>query len=153
MRHDETALVREAVRQAEATLQRGARLLPAAYMLVRRNPQTGAPLTHPTAIGSAVDKAFTKREDYLAFVATLRVEAKRLDAIAVALGGEAQAEVEGSSGRTSLKRVFYLRVEDGDGVHYLHAPIERAPNGGEKLGTLMDSGESSDDLPEPLLAR
>jgi hypothetical protein len=153
MRQDETALVREAVRQAEATLARGGRLLPAAYMLVRRNPQTGAPLTHPTAIGSAVETAFAKREDYLAFVGTLRVEAKRLDAIAVALGGEAQAEVEAKDGRISLRRVFYLRVEDSDGVHYLHAVIERSAQGAEKLGPLLDSGESSDDLPEPLLAR
>src|SRR4051812_6152304 len=135
MKQDESALVREAVRQASERLVRGEQLLPAAYMLVRRNPQTGALLTYPTAIGMAIDKAFESEAEYLEFLKRLRAEAKRLDAIAVALGGEAEAEIEGARG-PSRKRVFYLRVEDSAGVHHLHAAIENA-----KLGTLYDAGE------------
>ncbi len=151
MQQDETALVREAVRHASERLSRGERLLPAAYMLVRRNPQTGAQLTYPTAIGMAVDKPFQSQAEYLEFLSSLRTEAKRLDAIAVALGGEAEAEIEGARG-PSMKRVFYLRVEDSDGVHHLHAGIDTAASGGMKLGTLFDAGEVPDDLPEPLLS-
>jgi hypothetical protein len=152
MKQDETALVREAVRHAAERLNKGEPLLSAAYMLVRRNPQTGAPLTYPTAIGMAVEKPFASQADYLDFLSSLRGEAKRLDAIAVALGGEAEAEIDGASG-PSKKRVFYLRVEDGAGVHHLHAAIETAPGGGMKLGTLFDAGAVPDDLPEPLLPR
>jgi hypothetical protein len=150
MKQDETALVREAVRHASDRLNSGQRLLPAAYMLVRRNPQTGATLTYPTAVGMAVEKPFASQADYLDFLSSLRTEAKRLDAIAVALGGEAEAEIDGARG-PSTKRVFYLRVEDAAGVHHLHAAIEAAPAGGMKLGTLFDAGAVPDDLPEPLL--
>jgi hypothetical protein len=150
MQQDETALVREAVRQASERLNRGERLLPAAYMLVRRNPQTGALLTYPTAIGMAVEKPFKSQAEYLEFLHSLRSEAKRLQAVAVALGGEAEAEIEGGRG-PSTKRVFYLRVEDSAGVHHLHAAIEMAASGGTILGTLFDAGEVPDDLPEPLL--
>jgi len=150
MQQDETALVKEALRQARETLARGDRLLPAAYMLVQCNPQTGAPLTYPTAIGMNVDKPFESADAYREFVATLREEARRLRAIAVAIGGEARAEVEGEA---KPRAVFYLRIEDADGVHHLHAPIERAPSGQTRLGTLVDAGDAPDDLPEPLLPR
>jgi hypothetical protein len=124
-------------------------------MLVLRNPQTGAMLTYPTAIGMACEKPFGSHAEYLEFLAMLRTEAMRLAAIAVALGGEAEAEIEGDPrGRAaSRQRVFYLRIEDGDGVHHLHAELERAPGGGMKLGTLFDAGAAADDLPEPLLPR
>jgi hypothetical protein len=146
MRHDESALVREAMRHASERLTRGEKLLPAAYMLVRRNPQTGAVLTYPTAIGMAIEKPFESQAEYSEFLKTLRAEAKRLEAIAVAIGGEAEAEIEAARG-PSRKRVFYLRIEDGEGIHHLHAAIENA-----KLGTLYDAGDVPDDLPEPLLA-
>lgn len=153
MKQDESALVQEAMRYASERLARGERIMPAAYMLVRRNPQTGALLTYPTAIGMAVEQPFASQADYLEFLKTLRVEAKRLDAIAVALGGEAEAEIEGGSGpRPSRQRVFYIRVEDTAGVHHLHAAIERSGSA-EKLGTLFDAGNADDDLPEPLLPR
>jgi hypothetical protein len=153
MKQDESALVHEAVRHASEQLSRSGQLFPAAYMLVRRNPQTGAPLTHPTAIGMACEKPFTSHDDYLEFLALLRTEATRLEAIAVALGGEAEAEIEGDPrGRAAAReRVFYLRIEDGAGVHHLHAAIERTAGGGMKLGTLFDAGAAADDLPEPLL--
>ena len=149
MQHDETALVKEALRQARERLSNGQRLLPCAYMLVRMNPQTGAPLTYPTAIGMQYEKQFENAAAYLEFVGILRDEAKRLSAIAVALGGEAEAEVEGES---RPRRVFYLRVEDADGVHHLHAPIEHSATG-VRLGSLVDAGDAPDDLPEPLLPR
>lgn len=153
MKHDESALVKEAMRYASERIAQGQRILPSAYMLVRRNPQTGAELTYPTAIGMAIDKPFEKSADYLEFLKTLRAEAKRLDAVAVALGGEAEAEIEsGSTGKASRRRVFYLRVEDGEGIHHLHAAIERKGST-EKLGTLFDSEGAVDDLPEPLLPR
>lgn len=152
MKQDESALVKEAMRYASERLQRGQRIMPAAYMLVRRNPQTGAVMTHPTAIGMAIEKPFASQADYLEFLKTLRTEAQRLDAVAVALGGEAEAEIDGGSARASRQRVFYVRVEDAAGVHHLHAAIESAGST-EKLGTLFDAGDADDDLPEPLLPR
>jgi hypothetical protein len=153
MKQDETALVREAVRAAAERLNQGQQLLPAAYMLVQRNPQTGAMLTYPTAIGMACEKPFGSQAEYLEFLAMLRTEAKRLQAVAVALGGEAEAEIESDAGGRApqRQRVFYLRVEDAAGVHHLHAAIERTSSGGVKLGTLFDAGDAADDLPEPLL--
>lgn len=150
MQHDETALVREAMHQARQALSAGARILPAAYMLVRCNPQTGAPLTYPTAIGMQQDKPFESPAAYLEFLTTLRAEARRLSAVAVAISGEAEAEVEGEA---RPRRVFYLRIEDAEGVHRLHAPIERTSSGEALLGSLVDAGEVPDDLPEPLLPR
>jgi hypothetical protein len=150
MQQDETALVKEAMRHARDSLARGVRVSPAAYMLVRNNPQTGAPLTHPTAIGMTVEKPFESADAYREFVGTLRSEAQRLSAVAVAIAGEAQAEVEGE---TKPRRVFYLRIEDADGVHHLHAPIEKTKSGDLRLGSLVDAGDAPDDLPEPLLER
>jgi hypothetical protein len=146
MRQDETALVREALRQAQERLERGQAVLPAAYMLVRINPQTGAALTHPTAVGLTCDAPFESPEAYHEFVASVREEARRLQASAVAISGEAEAEIEGAG---ELQRVFYMRVEDADGVHHLHAAIEA----GGKLGALYDAGAAEDDLVEPLLPR
>jgi hypothetical protein len=153
IKQDESALVNEALRHAGEQLSRGQRLLPAAYMLVRLNPQTGAALTYPTAIGMTRDKPFESQADYLEFVATLRVEAKRLQAIAVAIGGEAEAEIDSPNQAPRIQRVFYLRIEDAEGVHHLHAPITKTAAGAPKLGELLDAGPSADDLPEPLLPR
>lgn len=150
MQHDETALVREAMHQAGKALASGTRIFPAAYMLVRCNPQTGAPLTYPTAIGLQHDKPFESPEAYLEFIGVLRAEARRLSAVAVAISGEAEAEVEGEA---RPRRVFYLRIEDAAGIHHLHAPIERTASGDARLGSLVDTGDAPDDLPEPLLPR
>lgn len=151
MRQNESALVREALRQAESRLATGQDLMPAAYMLVQRNPQTGAVLTYPTAIGLVCEKPFESEAAYLEFLAKLRSEAKRLQALAVALGGQAEAEIDSGTRSPEVRRVFYLRVEDAAGVHHLHAAIEKSESGGLKLGTLFDSGAASDDLAEPLL--
>lgn len=147
VRQDETALVREAVRQAQLRLERGEPVLPAAYMLVQVNPQTGAALTYPTAIGLTRDKPFESQTEYLEFAANVRAEARRLRALAVALSGEAQAELDDGG----VSRVLYVRVEDAAGIHHLSAIVERAPSGALSLGPLYDAGAAEDDLPEPLL--
>ena len=145
MKHDESALVKQALRDARAQLTRSGRLLPSAYMLVRNNPQTGAPLANPTALAWQRDTPFGSRTEYDEFLAQLRAEVTRLAAVAVAIGGEAQAEVE-SGGRTSLRRVFMLRVEDRDGVEQLHAPIEADDHGELRLGKLLADAGAADIL-------
>jgi len=153
MQQDESALVNQALRDAREQLARRGRILPAAYMLVRNNPQTGAPLTFPTAIGSVREAPFASRAEYDAFLAQLRSEALRLHAVAVALAGEAEAEIEAAGGRAATRRVFYLRVEDQLGVEQLHAPIEAdgKGEGGQRLGQLLADAGASDMLAQRLL--
>lgn len=147
---DETSLVKQALRQAAEALANTGRVLPAAYMLVRRNPQTAAPLSVPTAVGMQLESPLTSHADYVELLSTLREEAARLSAVAVALCGEAQAEIE-SDGGVSMKRVFFVRIEDRDGVHHMHAEIQAGPDGRSKLGTLLASPDASDDVDAPLL--
>jgi hypothetical protein len=149
MKHDESALVKQALRDAREQLQRGARVMPGAYMLVTLNPQTGAPLTHPTAIGAQRDQPFESREDYRQFCDTLRAEACRLKAIAVVLAGEAEAEIETTQG-AERRRVLYVRVEDDAGVHQMHAPIEASASGAS-LGSLLADPEAPDEVDQRLL--
>jgi hypothetical protein len=152
MQQDESSLVKQALAQARKELARAGRVLPAAYMLVQRNPQTGAPLMNPTAIGTQLDKPLASREEYVEFLGTLRVEANRLSAVAIALCGEAEAEIE-DQGQVVARRVFFVRVEDRTGVHHLHASIEAADGaaGGVVLGTLLATPEATDDVDAPLL--
>lgn len=145
MKHDESALVKQALRDAREQLANNERLLPTAYMLVRNNPQTGAPLTNPTALAWQRDEPFASREEYDEFLAQLRAEITRLAALAVAIGGEAQAEVE-SGGKMITRRVFMLRVEDRDGVEQLHAPIEADDHGELRIGTLLADAGAEDIL-------
>jgi hypothetical protein len=145
MKHDETALVKQALRDARDQLARTGRVNPGAYMLVRQNPQTGAPLTHPTALGAQRDQPFATQAEYGEFLETLRAEARRLQAIAVVMAGEAQAEVETTEGST-LRRVLYVRVEDQAGVQQLHAAIEHGV-----LGPLLADPDTADELEQPLL--
>jgi hypothetical protein len=149
MKHDESALVKQALRDAREQLARTGSVLPSAYMLVSNNPQTGALLTHPTAVGTQREQPFSSRDDQLAFLAALRTEAARLKAIAVAFAAEAQAEVESGQGIVH-KRVLYVRVEDQHGVHQLHAPIERG-SAGAALGSLVQDSGALDDIQERLL--
>lgn len=151
MKHDESALVKQALQDAREQLQRKGKILPAAYMLVSNNPQTGAPLTYPTAIGSVRDEPFKSQDEYEAFIAMLRGEVARLGAVAVALTGEAKAEIETSRG-VEMRRVFYVRMEDLDGVEQLHAPIDGDANGHAQLGKLLADAGASDVLSERLLA-
>jgi hypothetical protein len=152
MKHDESALVKQALREAREQLQARGRILPGAYMLVRNNPQTGAPLTHPTAIGALRDKPFASPQEFAEFLAQLRTEIARLDAVAVALSGEAEAEIEGASG-SSKRRVWYVRIEDGQGVEQLHAAIDPDGAGGHRLGKLLADAGAVDMLDAPLLTR
>jgi hypothetical protein len=145
MRQDETALVKEALRDARDQLARSGRVLPATYMLVTRNPQTGAALTYPTAL-AAQQQTFASQAEYLEYLEELRAEAQRLGALAIALAREAQAEIEG--GR--IARVLYLRIEDRDGIHQLHATIERTERGLE-LGPLLASADVDDGIRARLL--
>jgi len=150
MKHDESALVKQALWDARDQLQRTGRILPAAYMLVANNPQTGAPLTYPTAIGSVRDEPFTSQEDYDEYLATLRAESLRLSATAVALAGEAQAEVETGQG-LEARRVWYLRIEDHRGVEQMHAAIDTDEQGRLSLGTLLADAGAADILKDRLL--
>jgi hypothetical protein len=149
MKHDESALVKQALRDAREQLERGVRVTPGAYMLVTLNPQTGAPLTHPTAIGAQRDQPFGSRQDYREFCDTLRAEAQRLKAIAVVLSGEAEAEIETRQG-AERRRVLYVRVEDDAGVHQMHAPIESSASGAS-LGSLLADPEAPDEVDQRLL--
>jgi hypothetical protein len=150
MKHDESALVKQALRDAREQLASSGRALPGAYMLVSHNPQTGAPLTHPTAIGSQRDAPFGSREEYLEFLSTLRAEAKRLHALAIVIAGEAEAEVETTKGATT-RRVLYVRVEDQSGVQQLHASIEAGASGTATLGELFADPDTADELDVRLL--
>ncbi|HEX2678739.1 MAG TPA: hypothetical protein VHM19_18930 [Polyangiales bacterium] len=150
MEQDETALVKQALAQARKELARAGRVLPSAYMLVQRNPQTGAPLMNPTAIGTQLDKPLASREEYLEFLGTLRTEAKRLAALAVALCGEAEAEIE-EAGKLLTRRVLFVRIEDRSGVHHLHASIDPVLESPPKLGELLDTPDATDDVDAPLL--
>jgi hypothetical protein len=152
MKHDESALVKQALRDAREQLQSRGRILPAAYMLVRNNPQTGAPLTHPTAIGSVLEAPLASPAEFDEFVTQLRVESARLAALAVAFGAEAEAEIDTASG-SAVRRVWYLRIEDEQGVEQLHAVIETDVDGPARLGKLMADAGAVDMLGVSLLTK
>jgi hypothetical protein len=154
MKHDEESLIKEALAQAKTELSRFGRVRPGAFMLVQNNPQTGARLTHPTGLGTVLEETPVTGEALDTFIAGVRTEAARLDALAVALSAEAEAELE-RNGKVEMKRVLLIRMEDQDGVHILHAPIDAQLDGGLGLGELMASegSEGLDELGEPLLRR
>jgi hypothetical protein len=154
MKHDEESLIKEALAQAQAELSRFGRVRPSAFMLVQNNPQTGVRLTHPTGIGTVLEETPITGEVLDAFIAGVREEAARLDALAVALSAEAEAELE-KNGRVEKKRVLLIRMEDQDGLHILHAPIDPQLDGGLALGELMlsEGAEALDELGAPLLPR
>jgi hypothetical protein len=154
MKHDEESLIKEALAQAKTELSRFGRVRPGAFLLVQNNPQTGARLTHPTGLGTMLEETPITGEVLDAFIAGVRSEAARLDALAVALSAEAEAELE-RNGKVEKKRVLLIRMEDQDGVHILHAPIDLQLDGGVGLGELMlsDAADGIDELGEPLLPR
>jgi hypothetical protein len=155
MKHDESALVKQALREAREQLQARGHIFPATYLLVRNNPQTGAPLTNLTAVGSTRDAPFAKPEEFAEFLVQLRTEIARLGAVAVALSGEAEAEIEsgagGDSTPTKRSRVWYVRIEDSQGVEQLHAAIEPDGKGGQRIGKLLADAGAVDMLDSPLL--
>ena len=152
MKHDESALVKQALREAREQLRSRGHIRPATYLLVKNNPQTGAPLTNLTAIGNTREAPFASGKEFAEFIDQLRSEIARLGAVAVALSGEAEAEIETSSGKASKRRVWYVRIEDAQGIEQLHAPIE--PDGsGFRLGQLLADAGAVDMLEAPLLSR
>jgi hypothetical protein len=152
MKHDESALVKQALREAREQLHARGRIFPSTYMLIRNNPQTGAPLANLTAVGTTHDAPFATPQDFAEFLQQLRSEIARLGAVAVALSGEAEAEIEASSG-PSKRRVWYVRIEDSQGVEQLHAAIEPDGKGGHRLGKLLADAGAADMLDSPLLVR
>lgn len=152
MEQDETTLIREAQQVIEEQLAQEGRVLPAAFMLIRRNPQTLGRLTHPTAVSSVRPEPFADADEARAFVAQIREEAAKLDARAVAISGEALAEIETEQG-VQAQRVAWIRIDDRDGAHHLHAHIDIEPNGDIILSNYFQSQPSEDEIGEPLVPR
>lgn len=150
MQHDETSLVREAQQVIEEQLAHEGRVLPAAFMLIRRNPQTLGRLTHPTAVSSVRPEPFADADDARSFVTRIREEAAKLEALAVAISGEALAEIETEEG-VQAQRVAWIRIDDRDGSHHLHAHIDIEPNGDIALSNYVQSQPSEDEIGEPLV--
>ena len=148
---DASVLVQEAQAVAQAQVEKEGRLLPGAYLLVRRNPQTGAPFTYPTAIASWAEAPFASAEDFETFVAQVRGEVERLDAMAVVLSTEAMAEVDTPEGPLP-QRVVVLRLEDETGIHWMHAPIEKGVDGGDRVGMFYATPGVPDPIEKPLLS-
>jgi hypothetical protein len=142
MQHDEQSLVREAHAAAKQQVETTGHVLPAAYLLTRVNPQTGAELTYPTAIASVFETPLQSQDDMQALVQSIKDEAKRLRALAVVFCAEAEVQLD-DAGR-DLRRVAMLRVEDQGGVQLVHAEIV-AGETGFSLGPLMTT--NVDELP------
>lgn len=149
MKQDESTLVKQAQEHARTELQEHGTVRPSAYMLVHRNPQTGAPLTHPTAIATQLEGEEGGDGAFAEFVATVRAEADRLQASAVAISGEAEAEIE-LSGRAETRRVVLIRLETPDGVELMHAAVEE-DGARPRLGPFMASGEAEDDISDSMI--
>lgn len=145
-RHDERVVVRHAQDAAAASLRDHGAVLPGAVMLVLRDPHSEQPLSEPHAIGMMEPEPLADEEAMQSFLGGLRAEAQRLHARAVALVGEAGAEVEGGGSR----RVALIRMEDATGVQLMHAPIE-VRGGQPTLGDFVASPEAPDILEHPLL--
>jgi len=126
-------VVRMAQNHAQTELAERGHIRPGIFMLVTRNPQTGGTLSQPTAIGSVLEEGFADADDQLAFLQGIRNEATRLEAQAVALCLQADAELADQA--TPLP-VAVVHIEDSAGVTVLHAPIEAHP-AGLQLGAFM----------------
>lgn len=145
-------VVRMAQDHAKTELEEHGRIRPGVFMLVACNPQTGAALTQPAAIGTVVEEGFKDEEDQQEFLDGVRAEAKRLQAQAAAICVQAEAEVEGKDRALS---VALIHIEDADGITLLHAPIERK-NGRFSMGAFvaMEGAEAAaaSGIQPPLLA-
>ncbi len=142
MQHDEKSLVRQAHATAREQVERLGHVLPAAYLLTRINPQTGAELTYPTALASVSETPLRSQNDMQELVQSIREEARRLRALAVVFCAEAEVQLD-DAGR-DVRRVAMLRMEDRDGVQLMHAEII-AGETGHSLGALMST--NIDELP------
>ena len=144
MEQDERTVVLRAQEMVRESVSVHGQVLPGAVMLVARDPQTGAPLPKRQAIGLTLDQPFESPDELASFVNELRIEALRLDASAVALVGEATADiVDGTPMRVTL-----IRVEDEGGVDLMHAKIEEG-----RVGAFLESPGAPDILDEPILPR
>lgn len=142
MQHDEQSLVREAHATARKQVESLGHVLPAAYLLTRVNPQTGAELTYPTALASVFETPLRSQEDMQELVQSIREEASRLRALAVVFCAEAEVQLD-DAGR-DVRRVAMLRMEDHEGVQLMHAEIV-AGETDHSLGPLMAT--NIDELP------
>jgi len=147
MEQDEATVVRHAQDAIAGSLRDYGQVLPGAVMLVRRDAETGEELPSPRAIGMIEEHPFGSEEEMELFIGGLRAEAIRLDAIAVALLGEASAEVDDDG---APRRVALIRMEDRTGVQLMHAPIETT-GPFSKAGDFVASPEAPDILEHPLL--
>lgn len=136
MQHDEQSLVREAHAAAKQQVEATGHVLPAAYLLTRINPQTGAELTYPTAVASVSETPLRSQQDMQELVRVIREEARRLRALAVVFCAEAEVVLD-DSGR-DIRRVAMVRMEDHEGVQLMHAEIV-AGETGHSLGPLMST--------------
>jgi len=160
MVQDERTVVRQAQNATQQSLQQHGRVLPGAVMLVQRDPATEAVLDAPTALAMSEAQPFKDADALELFIGGLRAEAARLDALAIAIIGEAAAEIEeaaaeieaatGSEG-AAPRRVALIRMEDRSGIQQLHAPIERQPSGDWRVGDFVASPEAPDILEHPIL--
>jgi hypothetical protein len=140
---DERTVVLRAQEMARESLSEHGRVMPGAVMLVGRDPETGEPLASRHAIGMTEAQPFGSQEDFDEFVEALRTEAERLDATAVAIIGEATADiVDGAPARVAL-----IRVEDEGGVDLVHAKIDD-----DRVGSFVDSPGAPDIFEQPILA-
>ena len=142
MEQDERTVILQAQDAARQSLLEHGRVLPAAVMLVQIDPISEVRLDVRRAIRMGEDKPFETEEQFEAFVGGLRAEALRLQATAVALIGEAAADIVDGAPR----RVALIRHEDATGVQLMHAPID-----GNRTGDFMPSPEAPDILDQPIL--
>ena len=119
-------VVRMAQEHAQNELIERGQIRPGVFMLVSRNPQTGAELSQVAAIGTVLENGFVSEEERDEFLGDIRGEAQRLAASAIALCLQAQAEVEGQE---QPLPVAVIHIEDQVGVTLLHAPFERGRDG------------------------
>ena len=104
-------------------------------------------LLEPQLLASTVEERFASHDDFADFLASVRNEVRRLGASVVLISGEATAELD-DGGST---RVALIRIEDGDGIHLLHADIFVAHDGMAQLGTFSISRGAEDGLGGPIL--
>lgn len=120
LRQSALTVVRMAQSHAQEELTARGRIRPGVFMLVRRNPQTDAPLSQPIAIGTVNEEGFADESAQQTFFEDVRTEARRLEATAVAICLQAEAELTDSS---AALPVALIHIEDNAGLSLLHAPI------------------------------
>jgi len=143
MAQDERAVVRQAQQAVHESLHSRGVVLPGAVMLVGRDPDSGEPLLEKRAIGMTEEQPFAGEEEFESFIGGLRAEALRLEATAIAIIGEASADIiDGTPTRVAL-----IRVEDEGGVDLMHAKIESG-----RVGDFLATPDAPDIIDKPILS-